>query len=783
MLGERGVLQLCPLTGWVRTVDNLASRGGLRMGRIRRKLVEEVIEAVDNHRLVILEGPVGSGKSRVLSSVASEATHGAVRRIFPDRDASEIHYGAVAHLLPDTARAHSYLVELARKLGSLLIIVDDFKHLDEDSVQLLLWGVQNAPITLLVACTDIDAVPTLAEAKFDSSVFHLELPALDFKQIQDLLEELWDRPAKTWEVVATARFAGSNLAAVSSFAGFVQENFPDASGPEAWHEHLQEPGKYSHTALYRHTRSLAENHETEIFEALQILAVAGPCSMPQAMKWVSPRILRQMVARGLITQQESSAVLQLANGLLDLSLRLSIDPELAREIYDSRVSPVALNRSLYPTPELIVWWQSLGINPPRQLILAGARSALLAAQPASVLLLLKDDTSHAAAWLAAEAHILMGNSAGVISNLERALSHPDGPDQLGSSEALVCLAAGYWPKYADRFTQIKGLEAAANGVWLSSVGDYEKCIALAEKLARNTGEQMWQNVQVFAALGEVMTGNSRDALQRISTLGPVATDASSITAHNVAEAKQVVQFLAGAWTGLLATNTGEYGLHALVDRSGLSTDIGRMLGEPSGSTASPINYEAPAPFGYVRIRELARIVADNDPKQALLELQAYNHAHMEGLPKAIRLLSVGWELKLLIETGHRPDDAFLDGLWEKTQKCDGTLAQLLGMLANGLREDSWTKLEAVQSLAERQGLGSWMPETGSGTAVRSSLLSPREREIAYLAADSISSAEISLNLDLSVRTVDKHLGNIYKKLGIAGREGLGSVLGRPVGIR
>jgi DNA-binding CsgD family transcriptional regulator len=51
----------------------------------------------------------------------------------------------------------------------------------------------------------------------------------------------------------------------------------------------------------------------------------------------------------------------------------------------------------------------------------------------------------------------------------------------------------------------------------------------------------------------------------------------------------------------------------------------------------------------------------------------------------------------------------------------------------------------------------------------STTLTPRELEIARLAAMGLSSAEIAQRLYLSTRTVDTHLGHVYVKLDIRGR--------------
>jgi DNA-binding CsgD family transcriptional regulator len=56
-------------------------------------------------------------------------------------------------------------------------------------------------------------------------------------------------------------------------------------------------------------------------------------------------------------------------------------------------------------------------------------------------------------------------------------------------------------------------------------------------------------------------------------------------------------------------------------------------------------------------------------------------------------------------------------------------------------------------------------------------LTPREMEIARLAADGMSSRELAERLGISVRTVDNHLGTVYAKLGVSTREELPSVIG------
>lgn len=58
---------------------------------------------------------------------------------------------------------------------------------------------------------------------------------------------------------------------------------------------------------------------------------------------------------------------------------------------------------------------------------------------------------------------------------------------------------------------------------------------------------------------------------------------------------------------------------------------------------------------------------------------------------------------------------------------------------------------------------------GSASAVTAATLSPREREILRLIANGSTNDEIASRLDLSVRTVERHITGVYGKIGARGR--------------
>jgi DNA-binding CsgD family transcriptional regulator len=65
---------------------------------------------------------------------------------------------------------------------------------------------------------------------------------------------------------------------------------------------------------------------------------------------------------------------------------------------------------------------------------------------------------------------------------------------------------------------------------------------------------------------------------------------------------------------------------------------------------------------------------------------------------------------------------------------------------------------------------------GLGPAMPVSVLTPREREVAMMAAAQASSREIATRLHLSVRTVDNYLSRVYAKLGVSSRARLATLL-------
>lgn len=121
------------------------------------------------------------------------------------------------------------------------------------------------------------------------------------------------------------------------------------------------------------------------------------------------------------------------------------------------------------------------------------------------------------------------------------------------------------------------------------------------------------------------------------------------------------------------------------------------------------------------------------------------------------------------------------GLPGRAASCLGTARELFERSGRG-EAGRRAHLRQLTVLADHDAV-SWPPRS------RPALLSPRELEVARLAAARLRSREIAENCGLSVRTVDNHLARVYRKLGVSGRDDLpdalaslgGSVVGHVVG--
>ncbi|MFI7462336.1 helix-turn-helix transcriptional regulator [Nonomuraea sp. NPDC049646] len=123
--------------------------------------------------------------------------------------------------------------------------------------------------------------------------------------------------------------------------------------------------------------------------------------------------------------------------------------------------------------------------------------------------------------------------------------------------------------------------------------------------------------------------------------------------------------------------------------------------------------------------------------------------------------------------GHDDGDGSGDGDGSDPGRAGALLGAAIAVFEElGARWD----LDRAASTARRHGVAGPVRYRG-GTRGYGDALSPREAEVAELAATGLSNREIAKKLFLSPKTVDKHLSAVLRKLGLRSRAGLGQRMG------
>jgi DNA-binding CsgD family transcriptional regulator len=199
--------------------------------------------------------------------------------------------------------------------------------------------------------------------------------------------------------------------------------------------------------------------------------------------------------------------------------------------------------------------------------------------------------------------------------------------------------------------------------------------------------------------------------------------------------------------------------------------------EPSVPGVLPLAIEAGAALGELtdaqalctRLDEQTRAVGSRWGAAALLASQAHIAAARGDTAQGVELF----------------DDAAaaFAGIDLPLPQGRALLAAGSALRRTGHRSEARQRLLAARTLFERTGAISLVADADAelarlGGPGDGSTLTMSERQVAQLAAGGMRNTEIAVKLQISPKTVEHHLGRVYRKLGVRGRADLAGVLDR-----
>ena len=278
----------------------------------RSGVVKEVVRCLrDEGRAgAVIVGSSGSGKTAVVKAVLAELhPQGTVIRLAATPALAAVPFGALAPYLAGLP-AHdldSYAAVLAAVTASLraepklaLFVIDDAQSLDRGTVQLVAQAVATGAARLLATCRPGPLIPEEFLALWDDGIIaKFDLAPLSRSEVHQLCEQVLRAEVSPWVSELFAKLTEGNPFMLMSLIEHARATGAIGQRRGAWFL-LAAPDLGSVPAadlLDHQVRSMSPEEKT----AAAIVALAGPLSLGQILRFSSPRAVDALEMAGIIT--------------------------------------------------------------------------------------------------------------------------------------------------------------------------------------------------------------------------------------------------------------------------------------------------------------------------------------------------------------------------------------------------------------------------------------------------------------------------------------------------
>ncbi|KRE77385.1 LuxR C-terminal-related transcriptional regulator [Arthrobacter sp. Soil763] len=354
----------------------------------RSGVVKDVVRCLrdEGRPGALILGGAGSGKTVVVKAVLAELHgQGSIIRLTATQALASVQFGALAPYLAglpdhDLDSSSAVLAAVTAALRSepvlALFVIDDAQYLDRGTTRLLAQAVATGAARLLAACRPGTQVPEEFLALWsDGVVAKFDLAPLSRAEVHQLCEQVLHADVSPWVSELFASATEGNPYMLMSLIEHSRATGALAKRRGTWFL-LAPPDLGDVPAadlLDHHLRSMSDEEKT----AAAIVALAGPLSLGQILRFSSPRSVDALEGAGIITvSREPDRIVRPASPLIGEIIRRRVPAGRSAGL---RASMLALPWAGKVLPDAVLnqlrWALDSGAEPPAGDLLEGAIAA------------------------------------------------------------------------------------------------------------------------------------------------------------------------------------------------------------------------------------------------------------------------------------------------------------------------------------------------------------------------------------------------------------------------